>query len=94
LEKEIFESEDFKQYANGRLVLVNADFPRLRKHQLSPAQQKKNDALAEKYNPNGIFPSTLLLDEEGHILKTWEGFPPVSPSEFVNQVKTVADARN
>lgn len=27
LKKDIFESEDFQQYADGRLVLVRADFP-------------------------------------------------------------------
>src|SRR5690242_9963236 len=60
LHKEIFESQSFTSYANDHLVLVNADFPRLKKNQLSKEQEAKNDQLAEKYNKEGKFPLTLL----------------------------------
>jgi thioredoxin-related protein len=89
---EIFESNIFSKYANINLVLVNADFPRLKKHELSKDQQKKNDELADLYNKDGIFPMTLLLTPEGKILKIWEGFTMASPDTFTNQVKTIADA--
>src|SRR5258705_13834019 len=56
LHDEIFESTPFKNFADNNLVLVNADFPRLNKNQLSKEQQKKNDKLADKYNPAGNFP--------------------------------------
>ena len=49
LHKEIFESEPFQKFAETNLVLVNADFPRLKKNQLSSSQQKINDAIADKY---------------------------------------------
>src|SRR4051812_6522536 len=61
MHNEIFESDHFKQYSNNNLILVNADFPRLKKNQLSKEQQKKNDQLANEYNRKGIFPLTLLL---------------------------------
>src|SRR5215467_7587990 len=54
LHKDIFESDVFQQYADNHLVLVNADFPRSKKNQLAPDQQKRNDALADIYNPKGI----------------------------------------
>src|SRR5438309_5907156 len=50
LHKEVFESAAFEKYAGEHLVLVNADFPRLKKNQLSKEQTKQNAALAEKYN--------------------------------------------
>jgi len=84
---EIFESDVFSQYAGTHLILVNADFPRLRKNQLTPDQQKRNDALADKYNPKGIFPYTLLLDREGKVMKTWEGFFEGGAANFVDQIK-------
>ena len=62
LRKEIFDSEAFIQYADEHLVLVNADFPRLKKNMLSKEQQKQNDSLAGVYNIDGAFPLTLLLD--------------------------------
>lgn len=89
---EIFENSSFTGYANDHLVLVNADFPRLKKHELSKDQQAKNDQLADKYDKEGVFPLTVLLTADGKVLKEWKGFPPVSSEEFTKQVKTVVDA--
>lgn len=94
MRKEIFESESFRGFAEKNLVLVNADFPRLKKNQLPKDQLKKNEKLADKYNPNGSFPLTALLDVKGHVLKTWEGYPNCSPEQFVAQLKAYTDARN
>jgi thioredoxin-related protein len=92
LKKEIFDSDAFMQYADEHLVLVNADFPRMKKNLLSKEQQKQNDALAEKYNPDGAFPFTLLLNAEGKVIKEWEGLPSSTPGEFTGEIKTAADA--
>ena len=92
LHKEIFDSEVFTQYANEHLVLVNADFPRLKKNMLSKEQQKQNDALAEKYNSDGSFPLTLLLNADGKVVKKWDGYPSSTPEEFTNDVKAAVDA--
>jgi thioredoxin-related protein len=92
MHKEIFEKSSFSDYANDHLVLVNADFPRLKKHELSKDQQEKNDKLAGRYDKEGIFPLTVLLAADGKILKEWQGFPSVSSEEFTNQVKAVVDA--
>ena len=90
LRKEILESQVFENYATGHLILVRADFPRQKKNQLSKEQTKLNEALADKYNADGKFPFTLLVDETGKILKSWDGFPGVSPDEFVSQINTVS----
>jgi thioredoxin-related protein len=92
--KQIFEATSFQNFADSSLVLINADFPRLRKNQLSKDQQKKNDKLADKYNPSGIFPYTLLLDEKGETIKSWEGLPSLTAGEFTGQLKNFFDARN
>lgn len=89
LRKEILESQTFENYAAGHLILVRADFPRQKKNQLSKEQVKLNEALADKYNAEGKFPFTLLVDENGKILKIWDGFPGVSPEEFVSQISSV-----
>jgi len=93
MHNDIFESDVFQQYADSHLVLVNADFPRLKKNQLAPYQQKVNDALADKYNPKGIFPYTLLLDSGGHVLKAWEGFFEPGAEDFVYQIKNELSGR-
>jgi thioredoxin-related protein len=93
MHKDIFEDSKFTGYANDHLVLVNADFPRLKKHELSRDQQAKNDQLADKYDKEGVFPLTVLLTADGKVLKEWKGLPPVSSEEFTSQVKAVIDAR-
>ena len=88
LRKEILESEVFEAYAKENLILVRADFPRQKKNQLPAAQVKQNEALAEKYNPDGKFPYTLLVDENGKILKSWDGYPNEVAEKFVQEVKS------
>lgn len=86
LRKEILESDEFETYAKDHLVLVRADFPRQKKNQLPKDQVKRNEALADVYNPDGKFPYTLLVDENGKVLRSWDGFPDESTAQFIAQV--------
>lgn len=91
LHKEVFVLADFEKIANEKLVLLNADFPRAKKNQLPTEQQKLNDALADKYNDKGAFPLTVLIDQNGKVIKSWEGFP-ASPIEFIADIQqTIQD---
>lgn len=76
LKKEILDSPEFLKFADDKLLLVRADFPRNRKNQLSLEQTKQNEALAEKYNNEGKFPLTVLINAEGKVVKTWDGYSP------------------
>jgi thioredoxin-related protein len=92
MHKEIFSSAAFEQYADKNLVLVNADFPRLHKNQLTREQTSQNEMLAEQYNHDGKFPLTVLLDEKGNVLKSWEGFPNESSEQFTEEINSVVHA--
>ena len=82
LENEIWSSATFKEYAVKNYVLVKADFPRRKKNRLSKELQEKNNALAEKYNNQGIFPLVVVLDEMGKVLgKT--SYKKLTPNEFI-----------
>ena len=94
LHKEIFGSEVFTSYADEHLVLVNADFPRQKKNQLSKEQQKQNDQLAERYNAAGNFPYTVLLTADGAIVKVWDGFQKQGPDAFTDEIKEAIHARD
>jgi len=59
---------------------------------LSKELQKQNDHLADLYNADGIFPVTLLLTPDGKVIEKWLGYPPLSPEEFVGQIKATIDA--
>jgi thioredoxin-related protein len=88
MKKEVFESESFLSIAQKQLILVRADFPRSKKNKLSPEQKTHNEALAEKYNPMGKFPYTLLLDANGKVLKTWDGYVFSSQNKFIADLNT------
>ena len=92
--KEILENSAFTDYAADHLVLVRADFPRQKKNQLSKEQTQRNEALADKYNPDGKFPYTLLVDEKGKVLKEWDGFPNEAPDQFVAEINNTVNANH
>lgn len=91
--KEVLDDSIFQQFADSNLVMLNADFPRQKKNQLSKEQQKQNSELADLYNKTGIFPKTLLLSAEGKVLKVWEGKPKENTNEFIQQIKSIIDTR-
>lgn len=93
MHKEVFDSEAFQQLADRKLVLVNADFPRLKKNMPPAAQQQRNDEMAEKYNGKGVFPLTLLLSPDGQVLASWEGFYTEGPEAYCRQIDRLTSPR-
>lgn len=86
LHKDIFENEAFVSYADKNLVLVNADFPRKKVNRLTAEQTKLNDAMAERYNKDGVFPLTILLRSDGTVIKKWEGYYKNGVSGFIEEL--------
>lgn len=91
LEKNVFDKDEFISYADSSLVLLKADFPRSKK--LGAEQVSHNETLAEKYNPSGKFPFTVLLDAKGNILKEWEDVPP-GPAALISDINSIHHAGN
>ena len=87
MKQEVFESEEFAAIAEQELILVRADFPRSKKNKLSAEQTKHNEGLAEKYNPSGLFPYTVLLDAKGKVIKEWNGYVFGSQKKFIDELK-------
>jgi len=62
LDKEVFSTADFAEYARQHLVLLKVDFPR---HEYrSAAVQKQNEALMQKYGIAG-YPTIVVLRPNG-----------------------------
>lgn len=91
LKKEIFDSPVFNQIAQNSLILVNADFPRMKKNLPDKELQQQNEKLAAQYNSMGKFPLTVLLTPDQQVLKTWEGYPQDGSQKFVEQIKKSSD---
>lgn len=87
MKQEVFESADFNELANQKLILVRADFPRSKKNQLPKEQVLHNEKLAERYNSEGKFPYTLLLRADGSIIKTWDGYVFASQDKVLDELR-------
>lgn len=87
LDKNIWESAEFKIAAATNWVLIKADFPRKKANKLSKEQTKENEMLAENYNQNGYFPLVLVLDAEGKVKGT-TGYKDFSPSKYINHLQS------
>lgn len=88
LEKVLFQSEDFKTYAAENLILLKLDFPMKKQNKLPEEQVKHNEALAEKYNPNGMFPKDLLLTATGEKLGEF-GYKEAESKPYIDYISSV-----
>jgi len=87
LDKQIWKSQEFIDYANENYILLRADFPRKKDNKLTEQQQKKNYQLAEKYNTEGYFPLVIVMDKNLVILgKT--GYKQMTPTEYIDHLNS------
>ena len=82
LDREIWQSDEFKTYANQNVVLYKADFPRKKENKLIDQLVQQNKELADRYNPKGYFPLVLVLDTNGNILGE-TGYQKTSPKAYI-----------
>lgn len=68
LEKQVFSTEEFLKFSEGRFKVQKVDFPQTKT--LPPNVKERNEKLAERYNPKGIFPKILLIAPTGEVLIT------------------------
>lgn len=82
LKAEVFDTPEFAAFANANLVLLEVDFPKNKK--LSAAQQKKNDALQEKFGVEG-FPTIYVLNSSGKPISKG-GYVRGGPAKFIEAI--------
>jgi thiamine biosynthesis lipoprotein len=83
-EKDILSKPEFQEFAREKLIVLKADFPQRRK--LTPGVREQNAQLAERYNPNGIFPYVLLLNAEETIITSLL-YDNQSSTQFIEEIK-------
>lgn len=90
LDKEVFSTETFKEYAAENLVLFLADFPRGKEQ--SDSVKEQNQKLAEKYGVRG-FPTVLLLDENGDVLAR-TGYQRGGAESYIEHLKEICKSNS
>jgi len=78
LDQEVFQQQEFQDYARTRVISVMLDTPR------SQLSNKPHKAIMEKYGVEG-FPSVILLDKEGTQIGKG-GYVRGGPAAFISQV--------
>jgi len=90
LDRQVWSTDTFKEYASEHYVMLQADFPRKRENSLSETQTKANAKLAETYNKNGIFPFVVVLDAKGNVLgKT--GYKKTTPEQYIKELNAFTE---
>jgi thioredoxin-related protein len=84
IDKEVFDTQKFKDYAAKHLVLVKIDFPRSIPQ--SAEVKAQNEKLQAKHSVDG-FPTLMIVDTNGK--KVWEqnGYRPGGPDAFIKSVQ-------
>ena len=88
LNKNILETETFSSYAKGNFVPVKLDFPKMRKNRQSKKKVIHNEHLAERYNPNGVFPLLVFLDQNEEMIG-FTGYTDVSPNAYITIIDKI-----
>ncbi len=82
--KKVLSDSSFESFAKENLEVVVADFPQRAK--LAKEVVAQNEALAEKYNPKGVFPNLVLISDDGSQFETVT-YSNQTPQEFVSELK-------
>jgi thioredoxin-related protein len=83
LDKEVFSKPEFKEYASKNLVLLELDFPRMKK--MPPEVTAQNEKLAIKYRIQG-FPTVVVFDSNGKPLGAL-GYQAGGPQPFIAELE-------
>ena len=83
LDKEVFSKPEFKDYANKNLVLLELDFPRMKR--MPPETAKQNEQLLLKYGIQG-FPTVVVFDSAGKPLGAL-GYQAGGPQAFIAELE-------
>lgn len=90
LDRQVWSTDTFKEYASEHYVMLQADFPRKKENSLSETQAKANAKLAETYNKNGIFPFVIVLDPKGNVLGR-TGYKKTTPEQYIKELNAFTE---
>lgn len=86
LQAEILTKDEFKSYAQNKLILMEVDFPRGKSQ---PADVKdQNQKLQEKYEIQG-YPTCVVVDAQGKP-KGSLGYMQGGPKAFIDELERIA----
>lgn len=83
LKKEVFDQDEFKEYAKKNLIMLELDFPQQKK--LPSKEKEQNEKLSKEFKVDG-FPTVVLLNAKGkEIART--GYQKGGPEKYIEHLK-------
>lgn len=89
MKKDVYETQEFKNFASKHLVLVEIDFPK--KKSLPKALQEANEELARSYNVRSV-PTMFLLDANGKRLLSRSGYVSGGVKGLISTLQPLVNA--
>jgi thioredoxin-related protein len=82
-DKEVFETQKFKDYADKKLILVRLDFPREKPQ--AEAIKDQNAKLMDKYGVEA-FPTLVVLGPDQKVVYSQLGYKDGGPDAFIDHL--------
>lgn len=86
LERNIFKSPEFIEFASENYVLVKIDFS-YDAQELTKAQLEKNLLIVEKYNKDGFFPHVVVLNKDAKITNKVDVYTRETPQQYLSLLR-------
>ncbi len=83
MKNDVLTKDEFLEYAEENLVLLELDFPRQTPQ--DPEIERQNQQLAQKFEIGG-FPTFVVVDDEGEELRRTVGYMRGGPGQFVSWI--------
>jgi len=86
LERNIFKSPEFIEFASENYVLVKIDFS-YEAEELTKDQLEKNLLIVEKYNKDGFFPHVVVLNKDAKINHKVGVYSRETPQQYLSMLR-------
>jgi thioredoxin-related protein len=87
LDRNVWQSEAFAK-ASKNWIIYKADFPKKKQNQLPTEIKKQNEKLAEKFNPNGIFPLVVMIQPDGKVVGQLS-YEAITAEAYIDKIKKI-----
>jgi len=86
MDKEVFQSAEFKKFAQQNFILLAIDFPKKKK--IPQALRKQNREILKTYNVKyGWVPTTLILKADGTLVAKRTGYGKKGVTFYIKHLK-------
>jgi|SRR6476620_3018048 len=86
LEKNVWDTPEFKTFARENYILVKADFSEA----VDIEDRAENLLIVEKYNKDGFFPLVVIMDSNAKVLGKTGIYKNEEPTAYIESLKSIS----